>query len=110
MEKDGQVTGEATRSMAVLSSQREGGPHEEAHRRQLAESFQRGWDAFQEAAPRHAAVMAWIVEDGLSNDEISELLGRTPGATREFVSQCRKRARVHLAEWYQLALGAGEVR
>ena len=35
--------------------------------------------------------------------EIAALLGRTPGAVREFISQCRKRARVHLAEWYSLA-------
>ena len=30
------------------------------------------------------------------------LLERTPGATREFVSQCRKRARRYYAEWYAL--------
>ena len=44
--------------------------------------------------------MTWIVEDGLTNEQISELLDRTPGATREFISQCRKRARFYLAEWY----------
>ena len=39
------------------------------------------------------------------HEEIGELLGRTPGATREFISQCRKRARLHLIEWYELAFG-----
>ena len=48
-------------------------------------------------------VIAWIAEDGLSNEEIADMLGRTPGATREFISQCRKKARLHLTEWYTLA-------
>lgn len=65
-------------------------------------AFERGWQAFQENAPGHAAVLAWVVDDGLSNQEIAELLGRTPGATREYISQCRKHARKHLQEWYSL--------
>jgi DNA-directed RNA polymerase specialized sigma24 family protein len=52
--------------------------------------------------------MTWIVEDGLSNDDIAELLNRTPGATREFISQCRKRARHYLAGWYALASEQGD--
>ena len=67
-------------------------PEDPLQRKQLDACFERCWSRFEEASPAHAAVMAWIVEDGLTNEEISELLGRTPGATREFVSQCRKRA------------------
>lgn len=81
-------------------------PHGETRSRQLDESFRRGWDRFERAAPSHALVLSWIVEDGLTHEQVAELLGRTPGATREFISQCRKRARVHLAEWYELAFGA----
>jgi hypothetical protein len=44
----------------------------------------------------------------LNNEQIAAILGRTPGATREFVSQCRKKARVYLAEWYALASARGE--
>lgn len=84
-------------------------PDEEARRQQLAECFQRCWQRFEQAAPAHAAVIAWIVEDGLSHEEIAALLDRTPGATREFISQCRKRARLHLAQWYELAFGTDEV-
>ena len=80
-------------------------PDDEARRRERDACFKRCWRKFEEACPAHAAVMGWIVEDGLGNEEISQLLGRTPGATREFVSQCRKRARVHLAEWYALSFG-----
>jgi RNA polymerase sigma-70 factor (ECF subfamily) len=82
-------------------------PDDPVERQQLDACFERCWKRFEEASPSHAAVMAWIVEDGLTNEQISELLGRTPGATREFVSQCRKRARVHLAEWYAMAFGTG---
>jgi len=82
-------------------------PGDEAHRGQLDECFRRCWEHFEHAAPSHALVLSWIVDDGLSHEEIAALLGRTPGATREFISQCRKRARTHLAEWYALAAGAG---
>ncbi len=82
-------------------------PDEELHRRQLDACFARCWSRFESAAPAHAAVMTWIVEDGMSNEEIARLLGRTPGATREFISQCRKRARFYLAEWHELAFGRG---
>lgn len=100
------VNEEAEQRIAELSLQRVPTPDDEARRRQLAECFARCWRRFESVAPEHAAVMTWIVEDGLSNEEIAELLGRTPGATREFISQCRKRARLHFAEWYELAFGA----
>jgi RNA polymerase sigma-70 factor (ECF subfamily) len=95
------------RGMAALQTARAGAPDDELRRRETGACFQKCWKRFEAAAPAHAAVLSWIVEDGLSNEEVSELLGRTPGATREFLSQCRKRARLHLAEWYQLAFGVG---
>jgi RNA polymerase sigma factor (sigma-70 family) len=94
--------------IAELSEETIPRPDSEAARAQLDECFQRCWRRFEAASPSHALVMAWIVEDGLSHEEIGELLGRTPGATREFISQCRKRARVHLLEWYELAFGTKE--
>jgi RNA polymerase sigma-70 factor (ECF subfamily) len=103
LEADDALSEEAERRIAELSAAHVPTPDDEARRRQLAECFARCWYRFESAAPEHAAVMTWIVEDGLSNEEISELLGRTPGATREFISQCRKRARRHFAEWYELA-------
>jgi RNA polymerase sigma factor (sigma-70 family) len=80
------------------------GPEESARRAELEAVFERCWRRFEGASPTHAAVLSWVVEDGLSHEEIAALLERTPGATREFISQCRKRARLHLAEWYALAL------
>lgn len=86
-----------------LSAAANATPDAQVRRDQLDECFRRCWGQFQRAAPSHALVMSWIVEDGLTHEEVAALLGRTPGATREFLSQCRKRARVHLAEWYELA-------
>lgn len=81
-------------------------PDAELRRHQLDQCFRRCWERFERAAPSHALVMSWIVAGGLTHEEVAALLGRTPGATREFLSQCRKRARIHLAEWYQLACAA----
>jgi RNA polymerase sigma-70 factor (ECF subfamily) len=101
----GELTAEAEQRIAELSAQHVATPADDARSRDLHAAFQRCWQRFEAAAPDHAAVMSWIVEDGLSHEEIGELLGRTPGATREFISQCRKRARQHFSEWYELAFG-----
>lgn len=103
------VSAELAARLAELSRSEVATPDDDARRVELAECFQRCWVRFEQAAPSHAAVIAWIVEDGLRNEDIAALLERTPGATREFISQCRKRARVHLAEWYELVLGKDEV-
>jgi RNA polymerase sigma-70 factor (ECF subfamily) len=94
--------------IAELSEETIPRPDSEAARAQLDDCFQRCWRRFEAASPSHALVIAWIAEDGLTHEEIGELLGRTPGATREFISQCRKRARLHLCEWYELAFGTNE--
>jgi RNA polymerase sigma-70 factor (ECF subfamily) len=106
---DGAMSEEIAERVFELSQEQIRRPEDEARQQQLAECFQRCWQRFEAAAPAHAAVVKWIVEDGLSHEQIAELLDRTPGATREFISQCRKRARMHLAEWYELAFGRDEV-
>jgi len=100
--------GETELRIAELSEETIPRPDSEAARAQLDDCFQRCWLRFEAASPSHALVITWIVEDGLTHEEIGELLGRTPGATREFISQCRKRARLHLSEWYELAFGRSE--
>ena len=97
---DGAMTAEAERAVADLSRAQVPTPPDEVRAREQAECFARCWSRFEKECPAHAVVMTWIVEDGLTNEQISELLDRTPGATREFISQCRKRARFYLAEWY----------
>ena len=102
---DDELGAETERRLLELSAEDVPMPEAEASRRELAECFQRCWMRFEQTHPAHAAVMAWIVHDGLTNEAIAELLDRTPGATREFISQCRKRARGYFAEWYELAFG-----
>ena len=99
---------ETQQRIAELSEESIPQPESEAARAQLDDCFQRCWRRFEAASPSHALVMTWIVEDGLDHEQIGELLGRTPGATREFISQCRKRARLHLAEWYEVAFSTRE--
>ncbi|MBK6973090.1 MAG: RNA polymerase sigma factor [Sterolibacteriaceae bacterium] len=104
---DGLPTAKAQRTLDALSRERIATPETELSRREVAECMQRQGRRFLEQAPRHAAVIAWIAEDGLSNEQVAALLGRTPGATREFISQARKKAREFYAECYRLAFGGG---
>lgn len=103
------LTADAAEHILAFSISHNPTPDQIARRREFADCFRKGWTRFLEEDPLHANVMAWIVEDGLTSGDIAELLGRTPGATREFISQCRKRARVYLAEWYALTHDTGEL-
>ena len=102
VQTDDETHGDAEHVLGKIADEKRLSPEDTAQRRQLAECFERCWDRFERASPVHAAVLVWVVEDGLGTEDIARLLGRTPGATREFISQCRKRARVHLEEWYGL--------
>jgi RNA polymerase sigma-70 factor (ECF subfamily) len=103
LEIEADASGEIMRSVAELSLNQVPKPEDVMRQRQLANCFERCWRQFMRASPEHALVISWIADDGMSREQIAALLGRTPGATREFISQCRKRARIHLAEWYALA-------
>jgi RNA polymerase sigma factor (sigma-70 family) len=102
------LTEDASRRIYEISVERNPTPEEVARRQEHAARFRSGWRRFQKEDPLHASVMAWVVEDGLSTEDIAQLLDRTPGATREFISQCRKAARSYLAEWYALATDKGD--
>jgi RNA polymerase sigma-70 factor, ECF subfamily len=109
MEDHEGLTAEASRHILDLSVERNPTPERLAQQREHMATFRQGWQRFQQEDPLHASVMTWIVEDGLSTTDIALLLERTPGATREFISQCRKRARLYLADWYALARDLGDI-
>lgn len=67
-------------------------------------------ERFARDQPMAAAVIRWVAEDDLDPDQIAALLQRTPGATREYISQCRKKARHYFRAWYELASPAGGAR
>ncbi len=101
-DEEGNMSDAVTEQIARLSIASRDRPDEWLSAGQREACYRRCFAAFEKAAPLHAAVMRWITEDELSNDEIAALLQRSPGATREFISQCRKKARIHFAEWYAM--------
>jgi RNA polymerase sigma-70 factor (ECF subfamily) len=107
---EGELTLAAQKGIAILSGELIPSPETELLRAELRECLRRQRRRFREAAPLHASVLEWIAEEGLSNEEVAELLQRTPGATREFISQARKKARRIYAECYELAFGEAAVR
>ena len=108
MEDHEGLTEDASRRIYEISVERNPTPEALARRQEHAAQFRSGWQRFQKEDPLHASVMTWVVEDGLSTEDIAHLLDWTPGATREFISQCRKAARRYLAEWYALATDKGD--
>ena len=107
LELEAGMTPETQARVAELSMEQVPTADDAVKQRQLAACFERCWDEFMESSPEHALVISWIAEDNLTHEQIAALLGRSPGATREFISQCRKRARVYLADWYALAFLEG---
>ena len=66
-------------------------------REALHECFERGYGAFAQVYPEPAAVLEKVVQLDWSTREIAHFLQRTEGATREYLSQCRKKLR-HFVE------------
>jgi RNA polymerase sigma factor (sigma-70 family) len=81
-------------------------PEQQASDAQLERLYRSCQANFQRDHPAAANVVRWIAEDGLGADELATLLQRSPGATREYLSQCRKKARVYFRDWYLLASAA----
>lgn len=66
---------------------------------------ERGYAEFAEAHPAAAEVLKMVYQLGWSGRDIAHFLQRTEGATREYVSQCRKRLRRFLEPCQQLREG-----
>ena len=81
-------------------------PEQQASDAQLERLYRSCQANFQRDHPAAANVVRWVAEDGLGLDELATLLQRNPGATREYLSQCRKKARVYFRDWYLLASAA----
>ncbi|MBB87273.1 MAG: hypothetical protein CMP06_08245 [Xanthomonadales bacterium] len=68
----------------------------------LDDCVRRQFAAYTAAYPAGAQALLWASVEQFTAPEIGELLGRTPGATRQFLSEARKRVRGYLAvcqEW-----------
>jgi RNA polymerase sigma factor (sigma-70 family) len=49
------------------------------------------YEIFGKTFPDRSQTLSWLVNDELDIDQIARILGRTEGATREYLSQCRKK-------------------
>jgi RNA polymerase sigma factor (sigma-70 family) len=74
-----------------------------AERAEAEAVFRRCAEHFAAEQPRAAEVIRWVVEDGLKPADIAPLIGRSEGATRTYLGECRKKARRYFADWYRLA-------
>lgn len=72
------------------------GPQEAADAERLQECFDHGFSRFAQAHPQRAQALQNVVEHQWSVRDVAHFLGRTEGATREFLSQCRKKLREYL--------------
>ncbi|MBB4845868.1 RNA polymerase sigma-70 factor (ECF subfamily) [Paucibacter oligotrophus] len=109
-DEDGQFTAEVQRAVQALAQERPEGPEHALKNKQIEAVFRNCFARFQAAHPAHAAALRWIVDEGLDYAQLAQLLDRSPGATREFVSQCRKKARPFFAPWYALVSPAAAPR
>jgi RNA polymerase sigma-70 factor (ECF subfamily) len=71
-------------------------PDETAEAHNLRDCVRRGFRRLEAEQPERAACLRWVVNDGLSMEQIAHLIDRSIGATREYLSQCRKKLRDYL--------------
>jgi RNA polymerase sigma-70 factor (ECF subfamily) len=62
----------------------------------------RGMQAFSKESPERGEALRRVALDGWSMEELAQFLGRTPAATREYISQCRKKLKAFLAPCREL--------
>lgn len=103
----------ALRADVEQAAQRAGDPDASAPWQALAQRqseamFRRCAQRFADEQPQAAQVIRWLVEDELSPQDIAGLIDRSPGAAREYISQCRKKARHYFADWHALASTAAK--
>lgn len=56
----------------------------------------KAFQSFAKQAPDRAEALRRLTLDDWSVDQVAEFIGRTPGATREYLSQCRKKFKTFL--------------
>lgn len=77
------------------------GHEDHAH---IQDCVQRGFIAFANLFPERAHAMRLAAFEGWDMEELSKFLSRTPAATREYISQCRKKLSPfleHCRDWLE---------
>jgi len=72
-------------------------PLERIERESVQACINRAYAEFAKVHPDRAQCLVWAAVDELAMEEIAGIIGRSVGATREYISQCRKKLRPYLA-------------
>jgi RNA polymerase sigma-70 factor (ECF subfamily) len=78
--------------------------HESSDQGHIQDCVQRGFIAFAQSFPDRAHAMRLAAFEGWDMDELASFLSRTPAATREYISQCRKKLSPfleHCRDWLE---------
>ncbi len=70
----------------------------------IQDCVQRGFFAFAKSFPERAHAMRLAAFEGWDMEELAQFLSRTPAATREYISQCRKKLSPfleHCRDWLE---------
>ncbi len=62
----------------------------------LEDCVRKAYAAFAESHVDRAEILARVAFEGWSIEDVAAVLKRTPGATREYLSQCRKKLKAFL--------------
>jgi RNA polymerase sigma factor (sigma-70 family) len=62
----------------------------------ITDCVQRHFSVFAKESPERASTLQLAVVEGWTMEELAEYLKRTPAATREYLSQCRKKLKEYL--------------
>ncbi len=68
-------------------------PAQRVESESVADCVQRGFREFARLHPQRAQCLSWLATDQMEIAEVARTLGRTAAATREYLSQCRKKLR-----------------
>ncbi len=71
-------------------------PEPDGAHHHIDECVSKAFQSFARQAPDRAEALRRLTLDGWSVEQVAEFVGRTPGATREYLSQCRKKFKTFL--------------
>jgi RNA polymerase sigma-70 factor (ECF subfamily) len=72
---------------------------------ELEDCVRRAYTRFAEAYADRAEILSRVAFDGWDIDDVAVALRRTNGATREYLSQCRKKLKIFLEPCKELLEG-----
>lgn len=78
-------------------AQEGGDPLQHVESESVADCVRRGFREFARLHPQRAECLSWLATDRMEIPDVAAVLGRSVAATREYLSQCRKKLRPFIA-------------